>query len=103
VGPAAADAPKGQAALDARLRAALATGESLRDAAALVATTTGLPRKQVCTARWNCARAKRNSSLHPSPGRAVTGTAAEHNLCRPIAVPSNSWPASAMPRGASST
>jgi len=47
VGPAEDDAPEGEAALDARLRAALATGESLRDAAALVAAATGLPRKQV--------------------------------------------------------
>jgi 16S rRNA (cytidine1402-2'-O)-methyltransferase len=47
VGPPGEDAPDAEAGLDDRLRAALAAGESLRDAAALVATATGLPRKQV--------------------------------------------------------
>lgn len=47
VGPPGEDAPEAEASLDERLRAALATGESLRDAAALVAAATGLPRKQV--------------------------------------------------------
>ncbi len=47
VGPAAADAPSGVEEVDARLRAALAAGESLRDAAAMVAAATGLPRRQV--------------------------------------------------------
>jgi 16S rRNA (cytidine1402-2'-O)-methyltransferase len=47
VGPPEADATAGEDELDTRLRAALATGESLRDAAALVAAATGLPRKQV--------------------------------------------------------
>ncbi|PHK95811.1 16S rRNA (cytidine(1402)-2'-O)-methyltransferase [Pseudoroseomonas rhizosphaerae] len=49
VGPPAAEAEAGaaEAGLDERLRAALAAGESLRDAAALVAAATGLPRKQV--------------------------------------------------------
>jgi 16S rRNA (cytidine1402-2'-O)-methyltransferase len=45
VGPAPEEAT-GEADLDAQLRAALA-GSSLRDAAALVAAATGLPRKQV--------------------------------------------------------
>jgi 16S rRNA (cytidine1402-2'-O)-methyltransferase len=45
VGPAAAERV-GEADLDARLRAAM-QGETLRDAAALVAAATGLPRKQV--------------------------------------------------------
>ncbi|WP_408901584.1 16S rRNA (cytidine(1402)-2'-O)-methyltransferase [Pararoseomonas indoligenes] len=47
VGPAEADAPSGAEEVDARLRAALAAGESLRDAAAMVAASTGLPRRQV--------------------------------------------------------
>ena len=47
VGPAAADAPSGADEVDARLRAALAGGQSLRDAAAMVAASTGLPRRQV--------------------------------------------------------
>ncbi|MFH5923542.1 16S rRNA (cytidine(1402)-2'-O)-methyltransferase [Roseomonas xinghualingensis] len=47
VGPAAADAPSGVEEVEARLRAALAAGESLRDAAAMVAAATGLPRRQV--------------------------------------------------------
>ncbi|MXP65503.1 16S rRNA (cytidine(1402)-2'-O)-methyltransferase [Roseomonas sp. M0104] len=47
VGPAGDEPPEAEASLDERLRAALAAGESLRDAAALVATATGLPRKQV--------------------------------------------------------
>ena len=46
VGP-AADAPEGMEAVEARLRAALAAGQSLRDAAAMVAQATGLPRRQV--------------------------------------------------------
>jgi 16S rRNA (cytidine1402-2'-O)-methyltransferase len=45
VGP-APEEPTGEADLDARLRAAL-KGASLRDAAAMVAAATGLPRKQV--------------------------------------------------------
>jgi 16S rRNA (cytidine1402-2'-O)-methyltransferase len=45
VGPAPAETP-GEADLDTRLRDAM-KGESLRDAAALVAAATGLPRKQV--------------------------------------------------------
>ncbi|ONG47872.1 16S rRNA (cytidine(1402)-2'-O)-methyltransferase [Pseudoroseomonas deserti] len=47
VGPPGEDVPEAEASLDDRLRAALAGGESLRDAAALVAAATGLPRKQV--------------------------------------------------------
>ncbi|WP_426956055.1 16S rRNA (cytidine(1402)-2'-O)-methyltransferase [Muricoccus radiodurans] len=47
VGPAGEAAPAGEAELDSRLRAALAAGHSLRDAAALVAAATGLPRRQV--------------------------------------------------------
>lgn len=47
VGPPGDEAPEAEASLDERLRAALAAGESLRDAAALVAAATGLPRKQV--------------------------------------------------------
>lgn len=45
IGPAPAE-PPGQAELDARLRAAMA-GASLRDAAAMVAAATGLPRREV--------------------------------------------------------
>lgn len=49
VGPPEAEenAAEEELTLDARLRAALAAGESLRDAAAMVAAATGLPRKQV--------------------------------------------------------
>jgi 16S rRNA (cytidine1402-2'-O)-methyltransferase len=47
VGPPGEAVPEAEASLDDRLRAALAAGESLRDAAALVAAATGLPRKQV--------------------------------------------------------
>ena len=47
VGPPPEEAPEAEAGLDAQLRQALAAGESLRDAAALVAAATGLPRKQV--------------------------------------------------------
>lgn len=47
VGPPGDEAPEAEASLDERLRSALAAGESLRDAAALVAAATGLPRKQV--------------------------------------------------------
>lgn len=47
VGPAPAEAPADEAALDARLAEAEASGLSLRDAAAAVAEATGLPRKQV--------------------------------------------------------
>ncbi len=47
VGPAPAEAPTGDAELDARLAEAEASGLSLRDAAAVVAEATGLPRKQV--------------------------------------------------------
>lgn len=47
VGPPGEEPPEAEATLDARLQAALAAGESLRDAAALVAAATGLPRKQV--------------------------------------------------------
>jgi 16S rRNA (cytidine1402-2'-O)-methyltransferase len=47
VGPPEAEAPAAEAELDTLLREALAAGESLRDAAALVAAATGLPRKQV--------------------------------------------------------
>ncbi len=49
VGPAEAgdDVAEEELTLDARLRAALAAGESLRDAAAMVAAATGLPKKQV--------------------------------------------------------
>lgn len=46
VGP-APEEPAGEAELDARLRAALDGGASLRDAAAMVAAATGLPRRQV--------------------------------------------------------
>jgi len=47
VGPAGEAAPGGADEVKHRLRAALAAGESLRDAAALVAAATGLPRRQV--------------------------------------------------------
>jgi 16S rRNA (cytidine1402-2'-O)-methyltransferase len=47
VGPPEAEAPAAEAELDALLRESLAAGESLRDAAAMVAAATGLPRKQV--------------------------------------------------------
>ncbi|WP_458095820.1 16S rRNA (cytidine(1402)-2'-O)-methyltransferase [Roseomonas sp. WA12] len=47
VGPAEVDAPSGAEEVEARLRAALAGGQSLRDAAAMVAASTGLPRRQV--------------------------------------------------------
>ncbi|UPG73095.1 16S rRNA (cytidine(1402)-2'-O)-methyltransferase [Roseomonas gilardii subsp. gilardii] len=47
VGPAPEEAVPGEADLDAQIRRALATGASLRDAAAIVATATGLPRRQV--------------------------------------------------------
>jgi 16S rRNA (cytidine1402-2'-O)-methyltransferase len=47
VGPPEAEAPAAEAELDTLLRESLAAGESLRDAAALVAAATGLPRKQV--------------------------------------------------------
>ena len=47
IGPAPEEAAPAGADLDAQLRAALATGASLRDAAAMVAAATGLPRRQV--------------------------------------------------------
>ncbi|MFZ6763087.1 MULTISPECIES: 16S rRNA (cytidine(1402)-2'-O)-methyltransferase [Acetobacterales] len=47
VGPPGEAEPEAEAGLDDRLRAALAGGESLRDAAALVAAATGLSRRQV--------------------------------------------------------
>ncbi len=47
IGPAPEEAAPAEADLDAQLRAALATGASLRDAAAMVAAATGLPRRQV--------------------------------------------------------
>jgi len=47
VGPAPAETAIEEATLDDRIRAALASGLSLRDAAATVATATGLPRRQV--------------------------------------------------------
>jgi 16S rRNA (cytidine1402-2'-O)-methyltransferase len=47
VGPAPPEAPAGEAELDQRLRAAMAAGLSVRDAAATVAAATGLPRKLV--------------------------------------------------------
>lgn len=47
VGPAPEETAEAEAGLDAQLRAALAAGLSLRDAAATVAAATGLPRKQV--------------------------------------------------------
>lgn len=47
VGPAPAETAVAEATLDDRIRAALGSGLSLRDAAATVATATGLPRKQV--------------------------------------------------------
>ena len=47
VGPAPEEAAPEADVLDARLRAAMAGGASLRDAAAMVATATGLPRRQV--------------------------------------------------------
>ncbi|EFH13321.1 16S rRNA (cytidine(1402)-2'-O)-methyltransferase [Teichococcus cervicalis] len=47
VGPPGDAAPEAEAGLDEQLRAALAAGQSLRDAAAMVAAATGLPRKQV--------------------------------------------------------
>lgn len=46
VGP-APEATGGADEVEERLRAALAAGQSLRDAAAMVATATGLPRRQV--------------------------------------------------------
>jgi 16S rRNA (cytidine1402-2'-O)-methyltransferase len=54
VGP-APEEPTGEADLDARLRAAMA-GASLRDAAAMVAAATGLPRKQVYARALELAR-----------------------------------------------
>jgi 16S rRNA (cytidine1402-2'-O)-methyltransferase len=45
VGPPEAEAPAGEADLDARLREALAAGMSVRDAAAAVAAATGVARK----------------------------------------------------------
>ena len=54
VGP-APEEPTGEADLDARLRDAL-KGASLRDAAALVAAATGLPRKQVYARALEIAR-----------------------------------------------
>lgn len=47
VGPAAEEEPASAEELDARLRAAMATGMSLRDAAASVAEATGLKRRDV--------------------------------------------------------
>lgn len=47
VGPPEDAAPEAEAGLEALLRQSLDAGESLRDAAALVAAATGLPRKQV--------------------------------------------------------
>ncbi len=47
VGPAPEEAAPAEGELDARLRAALAGGASLRDAAAMVAAATGLPRREV--------------------------------------------------------
>nr|WP_305123495.1 16S rRNA (cytidine(1402)-2'-O)-methyltransferase [Roseomonas sp. GC11] len=47
VGPPGEAAPEAEAGLDEQLRAAIASGQSLRDAAAMVAAATGLPRKQV--------------------------------------------------------
>ncbi|MFC3124867.1 16S rRNA (cytidine(1402)-2'-O)-methyltransferase [Pseudoroseomonas globiformis] len=47
VGPPGDATPEAELGLDERLQAAMAAGESLRDAAALVATATGLPRKRV--------------------------------------------------------
>lgn len=47
VGPAPEATGEEEASLDGRLRAALAAGMSLRDAAAMVAEATGLPRRQV--------------------------------------------------------
>ena len=47
VGPAPEEEAPAAETLDARLRAALAGGASLRDAAAMVAAATGLPRRQV--------------------------------------------------------
>ncbi len=47
VGPAAAEAPEEGATVDARLRAAMAAGMSLRDAAASVAEASGLKRRDV--------------------------------------------------------
>lgn len=56
IGPALAEAPTDEAALDERLRAAMEAGLSLRDAAATVATATGLPRKQVYARALDLAR-----------------------------------------------
>ena len=47
VGPAPEEEPPAADALDAQLRAALRNGATLRDAAAMVAAATGLPRRQV--------------------------------------------------------
>jgi 16S rRNA (cytidine1402-2'-O)-methyltransferase len=47
VGPAVEEAPAGEDEVASRLRAALAAGQTLRDAAAMVAAATGLPRRQV--------------------------------------------------------
>jgi 16S rRNA (cytidine1402-2'-O)-methyltransferase len=56
VGPAPAEAADAGAGLDAQIRAALDSGLSLRDAAATVATATGLPRKQVYATALRLAR-----------------------------------------------
>ena len=56
VGPAPDEAAEEEATLDARLRAAIAGGLSIRDAAATVATATGLPRKQVYARALDLAR-----------------------------------------------
>lgn len=56
VGPAPAETAEAEASLDERLRAALGAGLSLRDAAATVATATGLPRKQVYARALDIAR-----------------------------------------------
>ena len=47
VGPAPAETGDAEAGLDAQLRDALATGMSVRDAAAAVAEASGLRRRQV--------------------------------------------------------
>lgn len=56
VGPAPEATGDEEASVDGRLRAALAAGASLRDAAAMVAEATGLPRRQVYARALELAR-----------------------------------------------
>jgi 16S rRNA (cytidine1402-2'-O)-methyltransferase len=68
VGP-APEERTGEAELDEQLRAALAR-ESLRDAAALVAAATGLPRKQVYARALELSRGEAATPPRTPPQRA---------------------------------